>query len=1012
MMRLLTLPIFTAFWMAQAISAHSQDMQPRIDELAAGMDDFAPSVEELPLDEISDDFGDSDSVVETQQTTAEPAVQPEPAAPVATVANIPEGWDKHSFLGLTFAVPTDWMRMSDPDDKRELAFGDIDMKEKRFLGINVMNFDSGEIGDFEKDTKDLPKEMAKEFGVDLTGAKQAFSYPDPIIAADGGRLLRKKFVLRKDDFFIYTELLYKEGVDEHGDTDAIGVVSMNKPEAEVAPLIEQIIGTISLDAAPVVEPEAQVGVDGLVNYSMPLPKGWSRQFDGSDAINFITTPTFSAATGVDTGYRARTSWEADSEFDGAPEISRGEIFGQPATIKKGMLKEAYFQVGYKGVAGLQTLYKLDKCLADGDSIVIHEAAAPEWLVSTGFDSLQETISLTLPDDAIPCDAETEAAPAADATIASGWTTYTNGRFGTSARYPTSHFQQAGEPPENGDGRSFVSTDGQAELLVWGSHNALEQTPQQMVDDIRTSHAAATIIAQEVRVNGFAIKLQDGGIVLQQNSILDAEGVVHSALVRYPVAQEATYGAAAQAVADSLSALKGSAGDATPLATADIASAPKGSLPVSPPASEPDRVWFDKTGIGQWKGEFVTLSNPGTGSQSGAGELEALALGDGENGYFLAPDQVLGDWRGSKGLQVVLRIKSGNGSYYDPYIDGGRGDLFLQSNGMSASIEFDRPVGADWTTQTVSFDDPRWRVSGAPSMHSLLGNVTRFDVRAEYLNGDTRAAMASIDWMPVKTELLPSERDGTARPLTATPPAATGMEKAFWDSVQGSAQVESFEAYLQQFPNGVYAAAARQRIEELMAPALSTDPQVELTFWQSIQSSSDPAMFQAYLDQWPNGTFALLARLNLKRLTAVVVTPSPQPAPQPAPLVRPAPSARGYYTPARKTAERNAIMDAARVPMLRELGQKVIFLVKTLRTDGDWCFLMAEPLQPNGRKLNWYTTPYANDWANDAMSDLVMVLMRWQGNGWQVVDYVIGPTDVHWYSWIDRYGLPERLFTSG
>ncbi|WP_417809523.1 hypothetical protein [Thioclava sp.] len=74
--------------------------------------------------------------------------------------------------------------------------------------------------------------------------------------------------------------------------------------------------------------------------------------------------------------------------------------------------------------------------------------------------------------------------------------------------------------------------------------------------------------------------------------------------------------------------------------------------------------------------------------------------------------------------------------------------------------------------------------------------------------------------------------------------------------------------------------------------------------------------------------------------------------------------------------------------------------------------MAEPLQPNGKKLNWYSTPYANDWANDAMSNLVMVLMRRQGNGFQVVDYVIGPTDVHWYNWIDRYGLPERLFTPG
>ena len=55
-MKQLTLPLLVAFWMAQAVSGLSQDMQTRIDELAAGMDDFAPDVEELPLDAIADDF--------------------------------------------------------------------------------------------------------------------------------------------------------------------------------------------------------------------------------------------------------------------------------------------------------------------------------------------------------------------------------------------------------------------------------------------------------------------------------------------------------------------------------------------------------------------------------------------------------------------------------------------------------------------------------------------------------------------------------------------------------------------------------------------------------------------------------------------------------------------------------------------------------------------------------------------------------------------------------------------
>lgn len=45
-----------------------------------------------------------------------------------------------------------------------------------------------------------------------------------------------------------------------------------------------------------------------------------------------------------------------------------------------------------------------------------------------------------------------------------------------------------------------------------------------------------------------------------------------------------------------------------------------------------------------------------------------------------------------------------------------------------------------------------------------------------------------------------------------------------------------------------------------------------------------------------------------------------------------------------------------------------------------------------------------------MSDVAMILMRREAGAWRVVDHVLGPTDVHWYGWLDAYGLPEALFT--
>jgi formylglycine-generating enzyme required for sulfatase activity/uncharacterized caspase-like protein len=61
--------------------------------------------------------------------------------------------------------------------------------------------------------------------------------------------------------------------------------------------------------------------------------------------------------------------------------------------------------------------------------------------------------------------------------------------------------------------------------------------------------------------------------------------------------------------------------------------------------------------------------------------------------------------------------------------------------------------------------------------------------------------------------------------------------------------------------------------QIATPAPSANN--EGIFWQSIQSSDDAASFKAYLDQFPNGTFAGLARIKLAKLT-----PSTEPWPPP------------------------------------------------------------------------------------------------------------------------------------
>ncbi len=52
---------------------------------------------------------------------------------------------------------------------------------------------------------------------------------------------------------------------------------------------------------------------------------------------------------------------------------------------------------------------------------------------------------------------------------------------------------------------------------------------------------------------------------------------------------------------------------------------------------------------------------------------------------------------------------------------------------------------------------------------------------------------------------------------------------------------------------------------LVSPAISQNNEAEITFWESVRNSQTHEELQAYLDAYPDGEFAPLARLRLKKL---------------------------------------------------------------------------------------------------------------------------------------------------
>lgn len=89
-----------------------------------------------------------------------------------------------------------------------------------------------------------------------------------------------------------------------------------------------------------------------------------------------------------------------------------------------------------------------------------------------------------------------------------------------------------------------------------------------------------------------------------------------------------------------------------------------------------------------------------------------------------------------------------------------------------------------------------------------------------------------------------------------------VEVAFWESVQASDDDAEYRIYLDQYPDGTFAELARARLNGASAVE---DPAVEVAFWETVRGSANPAMVQAYLDKYPDGEFAGLARIMLKDL---------------------------------------------------------------------------------------------------------------------------------------------------
>lgn len=107
------------------------------------------------------------------------------------------------------------------------------------------------------------------------------------------------------------------------------------------------------------------------------------------------------------------------------------------------------------------------------------------------------------------------------------------------------------------------------------------------------------------------------------------------------------------------------------------------------------------------------------------------------------------------------------------------------------------------------------VTGTELGLHLQSEVSRYAVQTPQFGKIRDRELAKGDFVFVLGSGGPKPKVAVAQKVEkAAPPASRDMELAFWNTIEESKDPDDYRAYLGQFPNGVFAGLARNRVGKL------------------------------------------------------------------------------------------------------------------------------------------------------------------------------------------------------
>jgi tetratricopeptide (TPR) repeat protein len=96
-------------------------------------------------------------------------------------------------------------------------------------------------------------------------------------------------------------------------------------------------------------------------------------------------------------------------------------------------------------------------------------------------------------------------------------------------------------------------------------------------------------------------------------------------------------------------------------------------------------------------------------------------------------------------------------------------------------------------------------------------------------------------------------------IATVDPAA--IELAYWDTIKTSNNPDDFKSYLDKYPDGQFAELAKSRANA-SRPANSSGDSIEMVYWNAIKDSHSASDFRAYTTKFPHGLFVELANSRI------------------------------------------------------------------------------------------------------------------------------------------------------